>query len=1216
MKNLYYLIFIAFCVGLSATAFGQNCTTLQVSFQTFESRCAATGAIKITTSGGSGSYKYRLTGPVNVNFTSTDSITGLAAGTYTVYIDDIDTECELVKTGVIVPGNYADPRFTLSTVSVSCDNGVNGSILVENVEKGRAPFLFSIAPPSPMGVGTTSATGVFTGLKGGDYSIRLTDSCGGIQTRTISIENYTWAIDSYKFEKFLCDSAKGWIKVIDSRGNVSTVSGIPGMQYGVLGSGTDTLWSNDPDFRFKVGVNTKSVKAFAKDACGNIKQISANVFLFPVIDADVTQSNLTCTNFTVSVTGMANFFQPEFCLYNQAGTKLFCNTTGEFTGLSYGTYCIKARDLCADTIIERCFTVSRPVPFVADDVLISNKVCETFTAAITGQVNVTIPEYFLYNNNNVLVERNETGVFNNVPYGEYCIKTHDRCIDTTLINCFSVGKPMPFLTEILHPVYLTCTNFGLNVGGDSLYNPVYCLIDEFSNVVECNNTGKFDSIPIGSYCVNIYDECRDTTFQRCLKVSPLMVINDMLVVEESKTCSTFTAHVYTMILSGSEFFLYDEDDNLITQNNSGIFTNLAYGSYCVKAVYPCPDTTVTTCFDAIQPVPKVDANFTATNKNCATFTAKVTGQVNLTNPTYYLVSGSGDTLSSNNTGVFTDVTYGNYCILVEDHCFDTTLKLCRTVSPPDFSFSVSASPSCAYGTTKLNVSASSYPVTIFVYNPADMLVLARVLTKSSVIDSVPGLSVGQQYKIVAEDACSNQQEVMITPLVNYINHYATILQKCPGAEWVNGSGNIVAHATTNTGNLTVRIIKKNGINLLPLLVPDVVKNNDEFTFQDLGPGTYIVSYQTSDACSAKFYDTVTIVPYEYPNLDRSSAYQCDVNGFSVGAVVTNGVGPFSYEIIGSMPETPSIIAGPQSDPVFTIDNGYSYTLIRLRALDACGNATLGDASILPLANSEIKATENCLGMETTLTVDTLYNGTVKWFYQQKKTDPDSVLVGEGFQFTVDPLTISDTGYYYAKVELNNGCITRFYDFNLNGDCYSVVNITQLNLSGRIENDQNLLFWNVRNDQGVKLMVIERKSGESFEMIGSVDLRDYISPGQYRFFDREPLPANYYRIKMIFENGKSVYSNVIYLNRPATNRIRVYPNPVKDILNIELQSAPDQVWNYEFINSVSQQTVLQGSFTGQRYVVHRTRVLASGLYLLKLTNSKTGHIIYQRIIFGK
>lgn len=273
MKKFYFPVQIILCFGIffSSIAKSQNCALLSASYTTYESRCTATGSIKIFAARGSGNYKYKMTGPVNSNYTSTDSITGLSAGTYTLYVNDVANNCTITKTNVVVNGTYQDPRFTLTKVDVSCDNGSNGSITLAGQQFGRPPFGYSIAAPSPMGVGTTNGTGVFTGLSAGNYTIRMTDSCGGIQTRQITIGNYTWWIDSYPFTKIGCDTATGFIKVIDSRGNISTVGGIPGITYGIVRSPGDTLWSSNPNFTFPL-LGSSTFEVIAKDACGTIKK--------------------------------------------------------------------------------------------------------------------------------------------------------------------------------------------------------------------------------------------------------------------------------------------------------------------------------------------------------------------------------------------------------------------------------------------------------------------------------------------------------------------------------------------------------------------------------------------------------------------------------------------------------------------------------------------------------------------------------------------------------------------------------------------------------------------------------------------------------------------------------------------------------------------------------------------------------------------------------
>ncbi|HSN60346.1 MAG TPA: hypothetical protein VLR49_05405, partial [Ferruginibacter sp.] len=425
MKKFYlFIFFLGFLFFLLPHKVLSQCNALAANCIGYESRCAATGSIKINATGGSGSYKYRTIGPVNTNYTSTDSITGLSSGIYTVQVNDIITNCTFTINNVVVSGTYKDPRFTLDKIDVSCNNGNNGSISLSNQVFGLAPFAYTIVAPSPMAVGTSNSTGLFPNLSAGNYFIRLTDSCGGIQTRQITINNYTWNIVEYPFTKTSCNEATGYIKVTDSRGNISTVSGIPGFMYGIVRSPGDTIWSSSPYFTFPLN-GSNSFEVIAKDTCGFIKKAPVNVNLYPQVGTSVLISNKTCSTFSASLTNIMNFFSGQFCLYNSSNTLISCNSSGSFNNIPYGNYCIKAHDSCTDTTITRCFNVLPPPISVGSTVLIRNKTCRDFSASITNQVGLTNPEFCLYDSNYVLITCNSTGIFNNLPYGNYCINTKD-----------------------------------------------------------------------------------------------------------------------------------------------------------------------------------------------------------------------------------------------------------------------------------------------------------------------------------------------------------------------------------------------------------------------------------------------------------------------------------------------------------------------------------------------------------------------------------------------------------------------------------------------------------------------------------------------------------------------------------------------------------------------------------------------------------------------
>src|SRR6188768_2997597 len=220
---------------------GQDCSTLSFTYATSESRCVATGSITVNVSGGSGDYNYKAIGPVTTPVTSSNIITGLAPGYYSVLVTDLSTGCTKQIDSIYVAGSYSDPRFQLVKTDASC-LGNDGTISVANQQFGRSPFTYTIIAPSPSNVGTSNSTGSFSGLIPGEYLIQLQDSCGGIQVRRITIENYNWWFDSVSVVRNGCDMADVFIRIKDNKGNINTSgSAFGGFIYGYSDNG-DTTW--------------------------------------------------------------------------------------------------------------------------------------------------------------------------------------------------------------------------------------------------------------------------------------------------------------------------------------------------------------------------------------------------------------------------------------------------------------------------------------------------------------------------------------------------------------------------------------------------------------------------------------------------------------------------------------------------------------------------------------------------------------------------------------------------------------------------------------------------------------------------------------------------------------------------------------------------------------------------------------------------------------
>ncbi len=1223
MEKIYLLLsaLLCFCIIPPNTIKAQSCSSLTAQVTTYESRCAATGSVKITASGGSGSYKYKVTGPVNTNFTSTDSITGLAAGYYTVIVNDIVNNCTYSLSNVWVVGSYQDPRFTLNPFDVTCDNGNNGSIALNTQTFGRAPFAFEIAAPSPSGVGTTNNTGVFNNLSAGVYTIRMTDSCGGIQTRLVTINNYTWKIDSFSFRKISCDTASGSITASDSKGNISTVGGLSGFTFGVIRNAGDTMWSSNAKFSFYLGAQSV-FQVIVKDPCGKIKIGRAMVNFIPSVAANITTSNVTCNSFSASITGMVNFFGANFCLYDSSNNQLACNATGKFDNLSYGTYCISAHDSCTDTTIRRCFSKIAPPVSLNNNVNVYNKICNSFSAAVTGVAGFTSPVFCLFDTAGAQIACNGTGVFDNLSYGSYCIQAKDGCQDTSISRCFTATKPRPHIPDVIRPGYTYCDVFGVVIRGDSLTNPLFCIRDTTGTILSCNNTGIFDSIPYGNYCFTIHDSCFDTTITRCIAVGGPVFYDDVEIYLSNQVCNTFTATATSDGLIQPSYCLYNAADSLMGCNTTGIFNNLPYGSYCLKSRNKCPDTTFTQCFTATRQTPYLAPTVNISNRVCNTFDANTTGGGNFTNPQYCLYDRANVLLGCNTTGAFTNIPYGNYYIEVKDGCYDTLIRRYFVGTPPAIRVTVGSRRSCAIGYAAFSVAVNggTLPINVKIYKPLNGgLLLDRFYNSNPVsIDSIPATVAGQVYKIVAIDACGRKDSTRARANANIFSKSATVIQRCPSSNWVNGSGSIVTTASTNTGSLSVQITKKNNITLSPKMPPSFVASG-VYTFNNLEPATYIVEYKANDGCNNYIYDTLTVRSYQYPNLNKSSAYQCDQNGFSIGAVVTNGIPPFSYEIIGSTPASPSINTVAQSNAVFNINNGTNYSLVRLRATDACGNASLEDASILPLANNGISATFNCFQLQTTLSVDTIYNSSYAWYLKTTYNNADSVLLGSASSVYIPNVLPADTGYYFCDISVYGGCIKRRYSFHLNGKCFGYLSLKFEDVAGRYAGDNVNVEWKMATNSSIKYFDVERKNANgSFVTIGRVGLK----PGEdqnenFGFTDSLPVAdKNYYRVKGVTTDGKFKYSDVVNVShKMPSDFIKIYPNPVNDKIIIEFKNAFNHNCTIKLCNLINQ-VVTATDYTissSNRLVMLRSKEIKNGIYVLRIFDKNTGEVFSQKLI---
>ncbi|MBS1509405.1 MAG: T9SS type A sorting domain-containing protein [Bacteroidetes bacterium] len=144
---------------------------------------------------------------------------------------------------------------------------------------------------------------------------------------------------------------------------------------------------------------------------------------------------------------------------------------------------------------------------------------------------------------------------------------------------------------------------------------------------------------------------------------------------------------------------------------------------------------------------------------------------------------------------------------------------------------------------------------------------------------------------------------------------------------------------------------------------------------------------------------------------------------------------------------------------------------------------------------------------------------------------------------------------------------RFYNRALNGaEITSLVGASlPLNLGDFYASKQSsgiVLNWQTLNEANTAYFDIEHSSnGIEFNSIGKVNASGFSSNSKtYSFTDAQPYTGtNYYRLKMVDIDGRLTYSRIVVIKNNTTDiKIEVFPNPVADLLQLQLPAQQKQL----------------------------------------------------------
>jgi hypothetical protein len=175
----------------------------------------------------------------------------------------------------------------------------------------------------------------------------------------------------------------------------------------------------------------------------------------------------------------------------------------------------------------------------------------------------------------------------------------------------------------------------------------------------------------------------------------------------------------------------------------------------------------------------------------------------------------------------------------------------------------------------------------------------------------------------------------------------------------------------------------------------------------------------------------------------------------------------------------------------------------------------------------------------------------------------------------------------------------------------VVPVIFSSFSGKVSGKKHDLSWSTSTEINNLGFDVERSlDGRQFSQLGHVASKavngNSATVNTYNFTDAQPLTSyNYYRLKQTDRDGKTSYSHTILLRQDKTGSLvlnTLYPNPVKDLLKLSIQSGIATHINIT-ITDASGRTVKQETASipmGSYQTSLPVAKLAKGLYTIAIS----------------
>lgn len=396
---------------------------------------SANGSVDITVTGGTGNYVYTWT-KNNNPYASTQDISNLSPGTYTVSVTDVNNCGPKTATFTITE----PPLLVVNLVSqtnVLCFGAATGAITV-NVVGGTlgAGYNFSWTGPN----GYTSATQNLTNIFAGTYNLIVTDSNGCQKNLTVTITQSTDIIIAFTTTPITCYGANNASLTVTLSGGNSQY------QY---------QWSNLATTLVQTNLSAGNYTITVTDNVGCPKIQTINIPEVPVFTVNPIVSNITCfgaNNGSINL-NLTGGITPVTLVWSDGSTSGLTRNNlvaGTYTAtISDGTPCY----------IVRTFTIVEPAALVLSANSTNANNC---TNANSGAIDLIVaggtqPYTYSWTGSTT----STTQDLNNITSGNYLVTVTDAngCIKTAQ---YSITRPAPILINVTTQTTADCASHSVN----------------------------------------------------------------------------------------------------------------------------------------------------------------------------------------------------------------------------------------------------------------------------------------------------------------------------------------------------------------------------------------------------------------------------------------------------------------------------------------------------------------------------------------------------------------------------------------------------------------------------------------------------------------------------------------------------------------------------------------------------------------------------------